>query len=180
MVRRNLPPGAEVLLIPNDPDLREVASWGSLWDGLLGGECSDGDRVFYAHAKGVTRDDPTTRLWTERMYSVNLDHPGLVASTLAGRDVVGAFRKVGRCFDSRSEWHYTGSFFWSTVGAMRQALRTRVARKWWGNEAWPGSAFPLARSGVLFGDGDSGMDLYKREQWDRMEPSYRAWLESHE
>jgi len=180
LVRRNLPPDAEVLPVPNDPELREVASWGPLWDGLLGGPCSDSDRVFYAHAKGVTRDEPTTRLWTERMYSVNLDHPRLVAEGLARHDVVGAFRKVGRCFDSRSEWHYSGSFFWSSVGTMREALERRpVARKWWGNEAWPGSAFPVERSGVLFGDGGGGTDLYRQAEWDRIEPEYRAWLEGH-
>lgn len=180
IVRKQLPPDCEVLTTPNDPGLWEAASWDKLWDRLFVGRCDPEDKVFYAHAKGVTRAWNLIRRWVEMMYSVCLDHPALVNESLSKHKITGAFRKVGMEFGD-CPWHYSGTFFWSTVGEMRYGLdRTRLRQKWWGSEAWPGKAFDISESGVLLASAESSkLNLYDPDTWKWLEPLHNEWLSDH-
>lgn len=179
-VRSYLPPDAEVVEFVNDPRLREVVSWHSLWGAVLGTAAPE-DRVLYAHAKGVTRSSSLVSRWSELMYSILLDHPRLLASALAKYPIAGCFRKVGRCFSgSESAWHYSGSFFWVRVGAMLGRRWPIVDVHWWGNEAWPGTAFEVHEAGVLFKSAPQArLDMFSPTTWPGIEEQYAEWLRVH-
>lgn len=179
-VRRHLPPDAEVIERPNDPSLWESASWDSMFNILFSGRHDPSDKVFYAHAKGATRDWSLIKWWTEVMYSAALDHTELVASTLDKFPVAGSFQRIGDEFGN-VPWHYHGTFFWSTVGEMRKRLAdTPIQEEWWGSEAWPGQAFTLEESGVLFASGGKEeLNLYRPAVRERWQLEYEKWLNDH-
>ena len=180
-VRQYLPPDCEVLELPNNPNLREVVSWVPLWERALAG-AADEDAIFYAHAKGVTRNvDPgnSCQWWASLMYSLHLDHWPLVADHLTRNPITGAFKKVGHGFGgSPSTWHYSGTFFWVRAGDIRNRPWRAVEPTWTGTEAWPGIAYHRDEAGCLFLDGTvPQLDLYNPFFWDRVvRPRYAEWL----
>jgi hypothetical protein len=188
-VRAYLPPDAEIVEVPNDPDVRsEVCSWVPVWDLVLA-DAADGDAVFYAHAKGVSYHpghklyEPTRR-WAEIAYAVCLDDWGRVAGLLKDHPTCGPFVRVGKAFYPGipdSEWHYGGSFFWARAGAVRAADWRGVKRTRVGVEAWPGETWKAEEAGPLFLSGGWGeVDLYSRRPgsyFERVvEPAFREWL----
>ncbi len=155
----------EVVEVPNNPTLREVATWPALWDRLREFADTD-DAVFYSHAKGVTRPvNPgvTCHPWARMLYASLLDHWPAVEAQLKLWPIAGSFKKVGHGFQgSRSSWHYSGSFFWIRAREAFKADRVRrIDRRWWGNESWPGCHFPPEHAGVLFHEGRvPALDMY--------------------
>ncbi len=180
-VRDYLPADCEVVEVPNNPTLREVASWIPLWERILA-VAADDDAILYAHAKAVTRQvDPgnSCQWWAALTYSLHLDHWTLVADQLARFPVTGAFKKVGHGFGgSRSAWHYSGTFFWVRAGDFRSRPWRAVDQQWWGTEAWPGIGYHANEAGCLFLDGTvPRLDLYSPRFWDRVvRPRYTEWL----
>jgi hypothetical protein len=173
--------GCEVLAVPNDPALREVATWVPLWDRLREFAGTD-DVAFYAHAKAVTRPwNPgvTCHPWARMMYSSLLDFWPVVDDLLARHPVVGSFKKIGHGFkDSASAWHYSGSFFWARLrDAFRDDRVGRIDRAWYGNEAWVGLHWRPEEGGCVFKAGHVGeLDCYEpRKLFDQYLPEFRAW-----
>ena len=158
--------GADVFPVPNDPSLREVASWRPLWDRAMA-EADPDDFVFYAHAKGVTRPPGKVAGWVELLYAANLDFWPRVAGLLARHLVAGAFKRAGRAFPGcAADWHYAGSFYWVRAGGFRPVPPPRA---WWGVEAWPGLAYRWDEAGCVFdcdpAEAAAGVDA----------PAWRAW-----
>lgn len=175
MVKAAFPPDAEFIELPNDPKLREVASWGPLVEKVLA-TADDADAVFYGHAKGVTRaampDD-----WTRWMYETCLDYPEKVDSLLGTHPIVGSFKKTNPSFSGRSRWHYSGTFFWFRAGDMKGRPWRNVPKEWWGVEGWAGIAYAVAEGGVIFKNGTE-FDLFKPECVDEVRSELAAWRET--
>lgn len=182
-VRKYLPPDCEVIPLPNNPALREVVSWVPLWERLLAVADKD-DAVLYAHAKGVTRKSEPVTEWTKWMYAACLNWPA-VESQLRAKPIAGAFRRVGKDnfgSASRSLWHYTGSFFWARVGDFKQRPWKQIEQRWWGNEAWPGTAYKLEESGCLLASEPTPiatLDLYHAEVWEKLRPILADWQKTN-
>lgn len=173
--------GCEILTFPNDVKLREVVTWGPLWDRLREFADTD-DAVFYAQGKGVTQPfNPgvTVHPWTRVLYSSLLDFWPVVADVLSRHPIAGSLKKVGFGFQgSRSTWHYSGSFFWIRAReAFRHGRVADIDRVWWGNEAWPGLHFRPDEAGVVFKEGTvPDLDWYEpRKVYPRYLPEFRAW-----
>jgi len=86
----------EVILIENDPILRESASLPSLIKRIMVSEC---DVVLYAHTKGVTHgpNDKAVRLWTEACYHHSFNKIDLMHEQLSyGLYCSGVFKRYGR------------------------------------------------------------------------------------
>ncbi|MDE2010457.1 MAG: hypothetical protein KGJ09_10355, partial [Candidatus Omnitrophica bacterium] len=97
---------------PNDPGLREVVSHNWLWSQVPKGK---NDLTFWGHTKGVTHSvaHKTVHQWARMMYDSMLDYPGIVEDQLRNLACTGAFKKLGAGWnlrESKSQWHYTGSF----------------------------------------------------------------------
>lgn len=181
-IRRYLPDDAELIEVPNNPAIREVASWDRLWSEVLGG-AGDSDCVMYCHAKGVTRPvDPgnSCHWWSSLLWSLMMDHWPLVEDKLSRRPIVGPFKKVGNGFgDNGGSWHYSGSFFWCRVGDFRSRWpRVPIIHEWWGTESWPGLAYRPEEAAHIFMSGFvPGLDLYSPAFWrDTLRPAYSEWL----
>jgi hypothetical protein len=167
--------------VKNDPDRREVATWGPLWAALKP-DTGPHDSVLYAHAKGVTRNvDPgnSCQWWASLLYSLSLDHWPRVADALRRQPVAGSLKKVGRGFGGcNSAWHYTGAFFWMRAGdALERVRRTPCPAAWWGVEAWPGVAYTPAEGGVLWKIGAvPELDFYDPRKWPDYRREYAEWV----
>lgn len=177
-----LAPWADVIRVRNNPGLREVATWGPLWDRLTP-HLGSRDAVMYCHTKGATRNvDPgnSCQWWGSMMWSLALDHWPAVARHLTEHPIAGSFLKVGAGFGgSPSAFHYSGTFFWLRADDFLKTRR-RVAppRKWWGVEAWPGVAYTPDEAGCVFHEGVvPTLDLYSPEYWaNTIHPEYATWL----
>ena len=175
-VRAALPHDAEVFSVPNNPKLREVASWPLLVNEIAN-TAADEDVVLYAHAKGVTRSAPPDQ-WTTWLYELALDYPERVEALLAKHPVVGSFRKDGPAFGGKAQWHYSGTFFWFRAGDMKRRPWQTMPKAWWGVEGWPGVAYGRDEAGVLFGTGGAELDLYKSEVVERIARELAEWRAS--
>ena len=181
VVREYLPADATTIVVPNNPALREVATWLPLWGEILP-YAQPRDVALYCHAKGVTRNlDPgnSTHWWASLAWSLVLDHWPLVAEKLKRRPIVGPFKKVGFGFGHAfGRWHYSGTFFWVSIADFRQRLTTQVPVQWWGVEAWPGLAYDAADAEFLFMEGQvPSLDLYRPSFWlHTVRPRYTQWL----
>lgn len=112
-VKRYLPRDAEVIEVQNHSELRESASLIPL---LTCVESLEPDEItFYAHTKGVTRGhNKAIILWTELMHKHLLDRIEAAEYQLKHFPICGTFKRQGRfgCFPEKSEWHYSGTFWW--------------------------------------------------------------------
>lgn len=176
---RRAAPWAEVLEVPNDPDRREVATWGPLWNALTP-RLKPEDAVLYCHAKGVTHPPGSiVHRWASLCWSLVLGHPWLVDEQLRRHPVTGPFLKRGPSFGGKAgRFHYSGTFFWLRADDyLRRRCVVRPPERWWGVEAWPGVAYHPDDAGCLFLEGREGeMDLYRPEYWEStVLPEYEKW-----
>ena len=166
--------------VPNNPHLREVATWGPMWE-LLRPFADTDDAVFYSHAKGVTRPvNPgvTCHPWARILWAANLDHWPIVERELMKFPVAGSLKKVGYGFQgSASSWHYSGSFFWARVREVFKNRRVeQIDSQWWGNESWPGRHVPPDHAGVVFHQGHvPSLDMYAAQYVRELYPEFLKW-----
>jgi hypothetical protein len=173
---------ADVFPVPNDPNLREVATWEPLWERVLA-KADDADAAFYCHAKGATRAvDPgnMTHRWASLQWSLNLDWWAEMESLLKRRPIVGCFKKLGYGFGRQEgRFHYSGTFFWVRVGDFRTKRYPLRPNHWkYAVEAWPGRAYDPGEAGCFYRETPaSKTDLYCPEKWrTEIWPEYQRWV----
>jgi len=162
--------GITWLILPNNPGLREVASFLPLFSRVAE---PDDSITFYSHAKGVTHPgNEAVRIWTEVLYSVCLDDPAVISDSLSRSVMVGAMRKTERFLSS--SWHFHGSFFWFRNDYVFSSDWMRIDSNSHGIESWPGSITPKECSTcLLLDDAGSAYDLnYCRST---VVPQLRLW-----
>lgn len=183
VVREYLPPGCEVIEVPNDPGRWELSSWPLLWGTILDGADAM-DAVFYAHSKAVTRPpDGPCRDWAKLLYTVNLDHWSIVEEQLRRLPICGAFLKRGVFFGPPSDvskWHYSGNFWWARVGEFRWPA-VAVPPDNYGAEAWIGVAYRADEAGQIGPlQGHPGIDFYNQDFTRSIAvPAHQRWLRQH-
>lgn len=173
--------GCEFIVLENDYMLREVVSWIPLWKSVINlPGCT-----FYAHAKGTSRPwNPgvSCHWWADVMYETLLDYWPLVRDSLQSHPITGTFKKVGRGFTGCiSQWHYSGSFFWTRNELFRKRDWKEVPQQWWGSEAVTGVLFKPDEAGCVFHPGTHpGLDCYKPDYMrSRVLPELAAWRSKH-
>ncbi len=188
-VERYLPPGAEVIPVPNDQARWELASWPLLWERVLATAHPE-DAILYAHSKGVTRPpSSTSHRWADMLYGLALDHWPLVEDALRRHPIAGPLRKWNGGFYAppfeghlrpqygQSHWHFSGNFWWARVEAMRERLATvQPPPGRWGCEAWPGIAFKQEEAADVGPPTWPHFHLYNGPEMDRLEQSLHGWL----
>ena len=175
--------GVEFLEVENDPDLREMAAFPMLLESVSAhdGPCH---ATFYGHAKGVTSEawSPAVRRWTEAMYAGCLDHWPAVRRLLVNHPVVGAFRRNNFGWpESRSAWHYSGTFRWQRNADLYSRDWREIDRFWCGSESHPSLHFTAGEAACLFGEfSGNGLGLYRPETWDSWATAVvERWREDH-
>ena len=171
----------EILEFPNDPALREVATFEPLFARVSSMDPTEA--VLWAHGKGTGRHaHPQVQRWTELLYEMNLEHFPEVQELLQRFPIVGSFKKVGQGWpshESLSDWHYSGSWFWvRSRDLFGQTDWRRIDRFWSGIESYPSLHFSPEQAGCLFFEFpvDPARQLYQAEFWAHtVEPAYQEW-----
>jgi Glycosyl transferase family 2 len=174
----------ELVAVPNDTTLREMAAYPMLLEKVSGyvGPC---DVTLYAHAKGVSSHQwaPAAKRWTEAMYEACCDYWPAVRRELLGACTVGIFRRRWEhAHGGRSYWHYSGSFRWvRNLDLYARPWRT-IDHNWAGSETHPGIMFGMAESACLYGDfATKDIGLYHHAEWERWaEAARQKWLSEHQ
>lgn len=172
----------EFLEIPNEPRLREVATFLPLMERLS--STAKHEAIFYAHAKGVTRpvnDGVSVHPWADLLYESCLDYWPLVERQLTKHPIAGSMKKQGFMFTgSRSTFHYSGAFYWlrSCLVFNRPSWKT-IDQQWWGSESWPGLVFNPKEAATLFHEGNSELNLYDFGYLREVQSKYIAWKSEH-
>lgn len=171
----------ELLSFPNDPALREVATFLPLFE-RAAAFTDPTHATFYAQAKGVTRPhEGQIRRWVEALYDLNLARWEAVANVLRNHPVAGAFLKVGQGWpshESKSQWHYSGSFYWiRNAELFSKESWTNIEKFWSGIEPYPSLHFSLGEAGCIFHRARvRDMNLYDANYWGRtVEPELEKW-----
>ena len=172
----------EFIVMPNNPRLREVATWLPMLFKLTDFN-SESDVTFACHAKGVRHkinaDNSGSTLfrWTEAMWSTcsNWD---IVRPLLEKHATAGSFRRFNTITRGFGQWHYSGTFYWwRNRDAFRRNWRY-LPQGFFGTEAWPGLLFSKEESAVVFGD--DVQDLYKLDYWNNvMKSKLDDWIKEH-
>lgn len=177
-VRDFLPrdPALEVFGVPNDPALREVATFVPLMETVRDQEGA----TFYCHGKGSTHHATSIcQEWGRTMCEVLLDHPAMIDRALERHDLAGCFRQARRFGMRPDNWHFSGTFFWfRNDSVFRSGLAWHdVDPLWFGTESWPGKMYSQRHAACAFLDWCG--DLYSEEYWSRVvRPSLERWRQS--
>lgn len=172
----------EFVVRPNDPTLREVATFAPMLELLFAAPWAANPEqiTWVGHAKGVTYFGDrigTVPHWTQVGYETCLDHPGLVADQLERFPCTGPFKKVGKCWvDSSATWNYSGSFYWLRNCEVLARDWRRIDRTCAGLETYPGIHFRAEEAGCLFHESpEADMCLYDPACWARVAEAYATW-----
>jgi hypothetical protein len=189
----------DFIVLPNDSKLREVVTFKALFNRV---ETHDPKQVtLYAHGKGVRHgmSDETQRTpqrWAEMIYESMLDYWPIVEQRLVEYPVVGSFKKVGRGFrESKSTWHYSGSWTWFRNRDMFMKDWEKIDNYWYGIEPYFSLHFPKEQAGVVFKEGIVGvcndgnrehamarghLDLYDWKYCHVVYDEFQAWKQQNE
>lgn len=178
--------GCEFIEVPNNPQLREVATFEPLFERVASG-FGEGDVTLYAQAKGTTRPaDSTADRWAHAMEELCLEYWPVVEYWLKRFPVVGPFKKVGRGwpdYESReSLWHYSGSWFWfRNKDLFSKPDWRRIDRCWTGIEPYPSLHFPSEDAVALcFERPVPTTNLYSHAFWqDVVDPALARFREEY-
>jgi len=158
----------EYYTFPNDPRLREVASFSRLlWQVR---SIDSNTATFYAHTKGTAphhRDNVPKQLaihqWRNRMYHELLDHWPLVATALKTNACVGTHKidySMMKDYIMHSptglewgKWHFAGNFYWFRHDCIfRNPHWSEIPDDPFAAEMWLGKFIDSADAASLFQD----------------------------
>jgi len=152
----------EMLVLPNDPTLRETATLLPLLEAVQSE--NKAEATFYAHTKGnSTRDSALgAELWRNAMYHHLLDHVHVCRDLLMSHPCVGTHKMVypRHSPDLRvpyptrlqhGNWLFAGTFFWFRHDAVFTHPAWRdVPRDRYGAEAWLSGLFHHQQAASVF------------------------------
>lgn len=172
----------EIFEMPNDPSLREVATFEPLFSRVQ--SLDPGEAILWAHSKGVgRRGHQQVNRWAELQWETYCDYPEYLRSVLQQYPLAGSFKKIGHGWvngESESDWHYSGSWFWVRSRDLFSLPDwKRIDRFYSGIEPYPSLHFRADEAGVLFHEGPlHELNLYQLGTWfERIEPAYARWKE---
>lgn len=151
-------PAIEYLELPNDPELREAATFLSLLEAV---QSTDPDEAsFYAHSKGnSTRDNALgAEMWRNAMYHHLLDNVNTCRDLLLTHPCVGTHKMQWpndyEPYPTRlkhGNWMFAGCFFWFRHQDVFRHPRWRdVPRDRYGAEAWLSGLFDCEQAATIF------------------------------
>ncbi|HVT81916.1 MAG TPA: hypothetical protein VHM90_14815 [Phycisphaerae bacterium] len=150
-VRPLLPPQAQVITRPNDPQLGETCTLPLLLAKAF--TLQPDDAVFYAHAKGLSQlgrqSESPTRWWTLAMYRWLLGDEA--TAMLRDKPFVGWLKFQGSHYPLPwwSTWHYAGNFWWFRAADIYRKAWQQVHPSRFGAEAYPSSLATTEQAGSL-------------------------------
>jgi len=162
------PLDAEIFTVPNNPRIREGATFQRLLESVR----SEADSItFYCHSKGARHGEAfgdagsTLADWTEAMYVSCLDNLDLIISQLQNSAMTGPFRRFGNFkTPGNHRWHYSGAFYWFRNADVFERNWQKMDLFFFAVESWPGLMFRPEEVACCFRDNCG--DLYQKAYWD--------------
>ena len=157
---------AEYFPIPNDPRLRETATFLNLLRTIR--TTATNEATFYAHTKGASQHhyaqpgkELAIRYWRNRMYKQLLDNPITVANTLRSHATCGTFKIDYSEFPDQvmesptgldwGTWHYAGNFLWFRHDCIfRNPHWSEIADDPYACEMWLGNLIDTRQGGSIY------------------------------
>lgn len=173
----------EVIVLSNDPGLREVQTFLPLWERVATTE--PGHATFYGHAKAVTQGIGVPWRWTLALYELCLDYWPVVEHALQEKPLAGPFLRDGHNFDpahTAGRWMYFGSFWWfRNAPLFGQADWRHIDRVWFGIEPYNALHFAWEQAACIFHQGTApGMDPYEARYFQqRIVPDLKRFRREH-
>ena len=167
----------------NDPKLREVKPLIPMLEEVLTDDPYS--ITLYAQAKVVTRaPGHIAHRWTEALYEIMLDYFPLAIEQMNTHPVTGCFKKLGPGWSpqqSKSDWHYSGSWFWFRTASLAAKAYWNVDQFWSGIEPYPSQQWLAAEAGCMFHTEQvPAMNLYNGRYWGRtVNPAFNEWRAEH-
>lgn len=161
-----LGPDAKYFTFPNDPLLRETASFSKLLHAV--NNSNPNQATFYAHTQGTApyhQHDPQRRLakryWRNRMYHELLDDWPRIAAHLRTYPTVGTFKvdyaKLPPAVAKSPTgiiwppWHFAGSFYWFRNDCtFRNPEWSSIPNDPYASEMWPGRLFHTQQAASVY------------------------------
>lgn len=173
----------EIREVPNDPALREMASYPGLMRSLSVYR-GPADCHWYGHAKGASSASwaPAVRDWREAMYQAQLDYWPLIADLLHSYCCVGQYMRPRHIIEgSPCRWHFSGTFSWRRHSPLFERDWDSYDQHWCGSESHLGRIYRSGEVYSLYGDRPPrGLDLYLEEVWaGGLRQQHRRWCEEH-
>jgi len=165
-IQRFLGPRIEIITIPNDPRLRDSATFHALLSAIQ--STNDTEATFYAHTKGTSprypghpADARAIRDWRNAAYHYLLDNWRRVAAALrtyatCGTHLIDHSLALDPIMRSPTglkygSWHYAGTFFWFRHDhVFRRPEWPAVPADPWANEMWLGHLLPVTAAKTLY------------------------------
>ena len=148
----------EYLEVPNDMQLREVASFLPLLESVASDDPEEAS--FYAHTKGnSTRDNALgAEMWRNEMYHSLLDKVNVCRDLLWSHPCVGTHKMQFPLESSpypsglqHGNWLYAGTFFWFRHRDVYSHPQWReIPADRYGAEAWLSGLFDASRAATVF------------------------------
>ncbi|MDE2215508.1 MAG: hypothetical protein KGJ61_10415, partial [Candidatus Omnitrophica bacterium] len=137
--------GLDIFGVPNDPILRERASFPILLEKVC--SLDPDEATFYAHAKGVSTvcSPEGSMYWRNLMYARLLDDPEKIENLLRRYPMVGTHKITrGDTFPDglKTPWHFAGTFYWFRHDALFSRDWHDLPKSAWATELLPGLLFP--------------------------------------
>lgn len=162
------PLNAETFVVPNNPRIREGATFLRLLESV---KDSPDSITFFCHSKGARHKtaflDPgsTLHLWNDVMYRACLDNLDLVITQLRSSAMTGAFRRFGQfTTPGNNRWHYSGAFYWFRNRDVFERSWQKMDKFFFAVESWPGLMFKSEETACCFHDNCG--DLYLMNYWE--------------
>ena len=161
----------EFVEVKNNPERREVETFLPLFSRVK--DLTDPDQcTLYAQCKGTTRlNNPIVTLWHKALIETYLDYWPEIEKLLCKYPTCGSFKKTGSSWSyiSRSNWHYSGSWFWFRNRELFSKPDWKNIDQFWGGiEAYPSLHFNSSEAGVIFHESKIlEVNLYHKQSWDR-------------
>lgn len=154
----------QYITVPNDRELREVASFLPLLEMVE--STNPVEATFYAHTKGnSTKDDALgAEMWRNAMYHHLLDHANVCLDLLLSHPCVGTHKMAwepgtygpfpggeNRPSLWGCEWMFAGTFFWfRNSDVFGRPDWQNVPQDRYGAEAWLGKMFEMKQGATVF------------------------------
>ncbi len=179
--------GCEFIETANVVDRREGSTYHALHERVA--EFTGPEHVtLYAHAKGVTSENwgVGVRRWTEALYETCMDHWPAVRRLLRDHPIAGPFKRLGYCFarekngfQSRSDWHYSGSWRWFRNKDLFSRNWRELEPFWCCVESQPSLIFRLDEAAnIACAVRTGGLALYTDDYWkEHAGPAMAQWRE---
>jgi len=158
----------QLITIENDVDARETKS---LFQILLPEIINEPGITFFGHSKSNSdkRLQPEYSeihsLWTQYLYTSNLDNIDLVDQIMEKHDTCGPFIRTTKLnIIPTAKWHYSGTMYWLKNESLKNNIneidqyKNTYGMNRYGAEGFPGSIFNQDKAYCLFDiNGDLGL-----------------------